>query len=174
MKISAFGANSHLNSSVSGCNGVLQARQTQPCTLATHVALDREMGFISAAVVGVVRLDLTRYSDRSARARSRPAGRSRGATLLGGIGIEPRRSWALPVAGSIGWSSHTRVAHSLLPPHVEMRTVVPPSSESQFPSGFAASAALVRKQNAIAVVFNALILNSGVARYFVGQVLCDR
>jgi hypothetical protein len=48
-----------------------------------------------------------------------------------------------------------------------MRTLVPPSSESQFPSGFAASAALVRKQNAIAVVFNALILNSGVARYVV-------
>jgi hypothetical protein len=43
-----------------------------------------------------------------------------------------------------------------------MRTLVPPSSDSQFPSGFAASAALVRKQNAIAAVFNALILNSGL------------
>src|SRR4029077_15609920 len=72
----------------------------------------------------------------------------------------------LPVAGSIGWSSHTSVAHSLLPPHVEIRTLVPPSSESQFPSGLAASAALVRKQNAIAAVFNALIL-----KFRCGQVL---
>ncbi|MGB8037051.1 MAG: hypothetical protein WCF39_03200, partial [Pseudolabrys sp.] len=38
-------------------------------------------------------------------------------------------------------------------------------------SGFAASAALVRKQNAIAAVFNALILNSGVAKCFVVRCL---
>jgi hypothetical protein len=43
-----------------------------------------------------------------------------------------------------------------------MRTLVPPSSESQLPSGFAANAALVKKQSAIAVVVNALIVNSDV------------
>src|SRR5262245_3426059 len=68
--------------------------------------------------------------------------------------------FGLPVAGSIGWSSQINVAHSLLPPQVERWTLVPPSSESQFPSGFAASAALVKKQNAIAVLLNIFILNS--------------
>jgi hypothetical protein len=125
-----------------------QHRKNAAFKLGHIIALDLEIGLVRAPVVGVV--DASGPGVRTGRRESVDNLKADQWTYaFGRIGMS-LSVFGLPVSRSIGRASQATVPQSLLAWQVDMRTLVPPSSDIQTPSGAPASAAPGNRQNPIA------------------------